>query len=220
LVNDFYQRFINPQASQRQLVWAARLVTVLSAFLGLGLGLLLKDASQAFNLLLLLGAGTGLIYILRWFWWRINAMTEIVAMVVSLFIASYFTFAEHGLESWQTIVIGSLLTTIIWIVSAFLTQPTDDETLFNFYRKIKPGGNGWDVVIQKAQAKGVPLEKDAGQLPLEILCVLIGSITVYTALFATGNWIYGNTSLALTFSLVALGGGAFLFWAWKRLKTE
>lgn len=220
LVNDFYQRFINPQASQRQLVWAARLVTVLSAFLGLGLGLLLKDASQAFNLLLLLGAGTGLIYILRWFWWRINAMTEIVAMVVSLFIASYFTFAEHGLESWQTIVIGSLLTTIIWIVSAFLTQPTDDETLFNFYRKIRPGGNGWDVVIQKAQAKGVPLEKDAGQLPLEILCVLIGSITVYTALFATGNWIYGNTSLALTFSLVALGGGAFLFWAWKRLKTE
>ncbi len=220
LVNDFYQRFINPQASQRQLVWAARLVTVLSAFLGLGLGLLLKDASQAFNLLLLLGAGTGLIYILRWFWWRINAMTEIVAMVVSLFIASYFTFAEHGLESWQTIVIGSLLTTIIWIASAFLTPPTDEKTLINFYQKIKPGGNGWDAVIRKAEEQGVPLKKEAGQLPLEILCVLIGCITVYTTLFATGNWIYSNTSLALIFSLIALGGGAFLFWAWKKLRTN
>ncbi|MGD1891516.1 MAG: sodium:solute symporter family protein [Cyclobacteriaceae bacterium] len=220
LVNDFYQRFINPQASQRQLVWAARLVTVLSAFLGLGVGLLLKDASQAFNLLLLLGAGTGLIYILRWFWWRSIAMTEIVAMVLSLFIASYFTFAEHGLESWQTIVIGSLLTTIIWIASAFLTPPTDEKTLINFYQKIKPGGNGWDAVIRKAEEQGVPLKKEAGQLPLEILCVLIGCITVYTTLFATGNWIYSNTSLALIFSLIALGGGAFLFWAWKKLRTN
>lgn len=220
LVNDFYQRFINPQASQRQLVWAARLITVLSAFLGLGLGLLLTDASQAFNLLLLLGAGTGLIYILRWFWWRINAMTEIIAMIASLIIAGYFTFADHGLKSWQTIVIGSLLTTIIWVVSTYLTRPTDDETLRNFYRKIKPGGNGWDAVIKKAQAEGVPLEKEAGQLPLEILCVLIGTITVFSALFATGNWIYVNVGTAILFTLVALGGGAFLFWAWNRLRTE
>ncbi|MGB3588488.1 MAG: sodium:solute symporter family protein [Tunicatimonas sp.] len=220
LVNDFYQRFINPNATQRQLIWAARLVTVFSAFLGLGLGLLLTDASQAFDLLLLLGAGTGLIYILRWFWWRINAMTEIIAMIVSLIIASFFTFAEHGLESWQTIVIGSLLTTIIWIVSAFLTRPTDDETLINFYRKIKPGGKGWNAVITKAKAEGVVLEKEPGQLPLELLCVLIGSITVYTALFSTGNWIYGNSGLASIFTVVAIAGGAFLFWAWKRLRTE
>ncbi len=220
LVNDFYQRFINPNATQRQLIWAARLVTVFSAFLGLGLGLLLTDASQAFDLLLLLGAGTGLIYILRWFWWRINAMTEIIAMIVSLIIASFFTFAEHGLESWQTIVIGSLLTTIIWIVSAFLTRPTDDETLINFYRKIKPGGKGWNAVITKAKAEGVVLEKEPGQLPLELLCVLIGSITVYTALFSTGNWIYGNSGLASIFTVVAIAGGSFLFWAWKRLRTE
>ena len=220
LVNDFYQRFLNPDASQRQLVWAARLITVISAFLGLGLGLLLTDASQAFNLLLLLGAGTGLIYILRWFWWRINAMTEIVAMVASLIIAGYFTFAEHNFESWQTIVIGSLLTTVIWVTSAFLTRPTDDETLYNFYRTIKPGGRGWDKVIAKAQSQGVTLEKNPGQLPLELLCVLIGSITVYTALFCTGNWIYGNTGLASILTVVAATGGGFLFWAWKRLRTE
>ncbi len=220
LVNDFYQRFINPNATQGQLIWAARLVTVFSAFLGLGLGLLLTDASQAFDLLLLLGAGTGLIYILRWFWWRINAMTEIIAMIASLIIASFFTFADHGLESWQTIVVGSVLTTIIWIASAFLTRPTDDETLVNFSQKIKPGGKGWNAVVEKAKVQGVALEKEPGQLPLELLCVLIGSITVYTALFSTGNWIYGNVGLASIFTVVAVAGGTFLFWAWKRLRTE
>ena len=92
LVNDFYQRFLKPDASQSELVWAGRAFTVVSAILGLGLGLVLTNAGQAFNLLLLLGAGTGLIYILRWFWWRINAMTEIVAMIASLIIAGYFTF--------------------------------------------------------------------------------------------------------------------------------
>ncbi|MEQ9438498.1 MAG: sodium:solute symporter family protein [Cyclobacteriaceae bacterium] len=220
LVNDFYQRFIKPDATQAQLVWAARLSTVLTAVLGLGLGLLLTDAGQAFNLLLLLGAGTGLIYILRWFWWRINAMTEIVAMVASLLIAGYFTFVNDSLESWQTIVIGSLLTTVVWIVSAYFTPPTDDETLRNFYRKIKPGGNGWDKVINKAQADGVPLVKEQGQLPLELLCVLVGTFTVFAALFAMGNWIYGEVGIASLLTAAAAAGGVFLFWAWKILKAN
>lgn len=220
LVNDFYQRFIKPDATQAQLVWAARLSTVLTAVLGLGLGLLLTDAGQAFNLLLLLGAGTGLIYILRWFWWRINAMTEIVAMVASLLIAGYFTFVNDSLESWQTIVIGSLLTTVVWIVSAYFTPPTDDETLRNFYRKIKPGGNGWDKVINKAQADGVPLVKEQGQLPLELLCVLVGTFTVFAALFAMGNWIYGEVGIASLLTAAAAAGGGFLFWAWKILKAN
>nr|WKN35375.1 Na+:solute symporter [Tunicatimonas sp. TK19036] len=220
LVNDFYQRFMKPDATQGELVWAARVTTVLTAVLGLGLGLLLTDAGQAFNLLLLLGAGTGLIYILRWFWWRINAMTEIIAMIASLLIAGYFTFINQSMEGWQTIVIGSLLTTVVWIVAAYVTPPTDDKTLRNFYQKIKPGGNGWDMVIKKAQAEGVPIEKEQGQLPLEILCVVVGCFTVYAALFAMGNWIYGNTGTASLLSVVAIAGGGFLFWAWKILKAN
>lgn len=220
LVNDFYQRFLKPDASQAQLVWAGRFFTVLSAILGLGLGLLLTDAGQAFNLLLLLGAGTGLIYILRWFWWRINATTEIVAMVASLIIAGFFTFSDHSFEAWQTIVIGTVLTTLIWIVAAYFTPPTDDATLRNFYRKIKPGGNGWDRVINKANAEGDPIEKEIGQLPLELLCVVIGCITVYSGLFATGNWIYGDVFSALLLTLIAIGGGGFLFWVWNRLRTN
>jgi len=98
LVNDFYHRFINKNASEKQLVQIGRLFTVLSIILGGGLGLMLTSAGQAFTLLLMIGAGTGLIYILRWFWWRINAYTEIVAMVSSIIIAGYFNFGESSLE--------------------------------------------------------------------------------------------------------------------------
>ncbi len=222
LVNDFYQRFIRPEATEKQLIWAARLFTVISAILGLTLGLLLTDATQAFDLLLLLGAGTGLIYILRWFWWRISAMTEIIAMIASLVIAAGFTFIDHGLASWQTLVIGALLTTAIWVGATFLTRPTDQKTLINFYRRIRPGGPGWGPVRQAAAffEPGLPLPAVHSQLPLELACVLIGSITVYAALFATGNWIYGNVLTAGLLTALAAAGVIFLFSAWRRLRTE
>ncbi len=225
LVNDFYQRFYKPDATQKELVWAGRLFTVVSAIMGLGLGLYLTSAGQAFDLLLLLGAGTGLIYILRWFWWRINAMTEIVAMIASLIIASYFTFVHDGLgilpmEGWQKTVTGAGLTTLVWIIATFYTRPTDDVTLRKFYRLIKPGGKGWDAVIDKANAEGDSIQKEQGQLPLELLCFVIGVVTVYSTLFATGNWIYGNTTPALILTGIAGIGAFILFRAWEKLQHE
>ena len=94
IVNDFYHRFFRPGASKKELVAVARISIVFTIILGSGLGLLLTSAGQAFNLLLMIGAGTGLIYILRWFWWRINAYTEIVAMISSLLIAFYLNFGQ------------------------------------------------------------------------------------------------------------------------------
>lgn len=251
LVNDFYKRFIKPEAEQSELINVAKVFTVISAILGMGLGLMLTDATQAFNLLLLLGAGTGAIYILRWFWWRINAMTEIVAMVASLLIASYFTFGHdtliymmNGIDpetinkitgfapdgtntkelfliaGWKKIVAGAILTTIVWVVAAFVTEPTDDETLRNFYKKIRPSGSGWDQVIQKAKADGVDIRKEKSQLPLELLCWVVGCVAVYAALFATGNWIYGNTSTASILTGISIVGAVFLFRAWGSLKTD
>lgn len=215
LVNDFYQRFINPEASEKQLVWAGRLFSVLTAVLGLGLGLFLTDSTQAFNLLLLLGAGTGLIYILRWFWWRINAYTEIVAMVSSMIIAGYFTFLHDSLvgpmPDWQKIIIGAVLTTLVWIIAAFYTPQTDDKTLRSFYKLIRPGGSGWDAVLEKAAAEGEHIEKENGQIPLEILSMLVGCVTVYSALFATGAWIYENTLNAWILTIITVIGGVFLF---------
>jgi Na+/proline symporter len=225
LVNDFYQRFIRPDASQKHLVWAGRLFTVISTVLGLGLGLLLTSAGQAFQLLLLLGAGTGLIYILRWFWWRINAWTEIVAMISSMIIASYFTFMHDQLgflplADWEKLVGGAVLTTLVWVLATFFTPVTSDEKLREFYRKIRPGGNGWDPVLAKAAAEGVPINKEQGQLPLEILSMMIGCITIYAALFTTGNWIYGNTATALLLTAITGAGTAFLFWVRNRLKAD
>ena len=222
LVNDFYQRFIRPDASQRHLVWAGRLFTVISTILGLGLGLLLTDAGQAFDLLLLLGAGTGLLYILRWFWWRINAYTEIVAMVSSMIIAGYLTFVHDGLgilpmAPWMKVVAGAILTTLVWLAAAYLTPPDDDRTLRAFYRRIGPGGNGWDAVIEKANAEGDPIEKKPGQLPLEILGMFLGCLAVYGALFATGFFIYGEAFAGSLTTLLVAATVFGIFRLWPRL---
>lgn len=222
LVNDFYKRFLKPEASEKELVWAGRLFTVVSTILGLGLGLMLTDASQAFNLLLLLGAGTGLIYILRWFWWRINAFTEIVAMIASLIIATYLTFIHDSLgvlpmEPWMKIVTGAVVTTIVWIIATYFTPPTNDETLRRFYRIIEPGGNGWDTVINKANEEGDPIEKNVGQLPLEILAMVLGCIAVYGGLFSTGFFIYGEMGTAIVTTVVTVAAVIGIIRIWPRL---
>ncbi|MGB0249633.1 MAG: sodium:solute symporter family protein, partial [Flavobacteriales bacterium] len=124
LVNDFWVRFIRPEATDAEQVRAGRLATVVSLMLGSGLGLLLTDAGQAFNLLLLIGAGTGGLFILRWFWWRINAWTELVAMGGSLVVAGYFTFLHDGLNivglaAHEKLIWGSMLTTLVWVVATY-----------------------------------------------------------------------------------------------------
>ena len=207
LVNDFYKRFINQQASENQMVRMGRIFTIISIIFGAGLGLILTSASQAFELLLMIGAGTGLIYLLRWFWWRINAYTEIVAMISSLIIAYYFNFLSHNLASWQEIVIGALLTTIIWIIATFLTPPDDEETLKNFVKKVNPGGPGWKNFSSNKM-------KEKWSVPIGLLCMLLGSISVYGALLGVGSLIYGHyKTAALLISLTAASSFA-LFKVW------
>jgi len=201
LVNDFYRRFINSQATETQLIKMARLFTVVSLMMGAGLGLVLTNAGQAFSLLLLLGAGTGLIYILRWFWWRINAYTEIVAMISSLIISIYFSFIHDGLgicplEGWQKLVIGALLTTVIWVVATFVTPPDDDQTLQNFVNKVNPGGPGW--------ARFTSPSSEPWPVPKGILSMVLGCLTVYGSLLGTGQYIYGHTNSFIILFTVAL----------------
>ena len=186
LVNDFYHRFIKPQASEKELVMAGRLFSVISIILGGGLGLLLSSAGQIFTLLLMIGAGTGLIYILRWFWWRINAYTEIVAMVSSLIIAGYFNFGDSTLEGWQKIVVGAGLTTIVWITATYFTPPDEEKTLRNFVKKVKPGGPGWSKYTEEPSSAPWPV-------PRGVLCMTLGCIAVYSILIGVGQLLYGNT---------------------------
>ena len=207
LVNDFYKRFIDKNADELKLVFVGRIFTIISILLGAGLGMALTSASQAFNLLLMIGAGTGLIYILRWFWWRINAFTEIVAMVSSLIIAFSLSFFNHSLESWQEIVFGSLLTTFTWIVATFITPPDDDETLERFVKKVRPGGPGWK--------KYSPHDtKEKWYLPSGLLCMFFGTVAVYGYLLGVGNLIYGKLSIAFLLIVLALASSYSLYSVW------
>ena len=207
LVNDFYSRFINTSASEDQLVLVGRLFSVVSVIMGAGLGLLLTDASQAFQLLLMIGAGTGLIYILRWFWWRINAYTEIIAMVSSIIIAYYFNFINDDYAPWMELIIGALLTTSIWVFATFVTPPENDKTLKRFVKIVNPGGPGWKNYKQKNQA-------EEWSVPSGILSMLLGTIAVYSVLLATGSFIYGNYLVAIILTSSFIICTFFLFKVW------
>ena len=208
LVNDFYQRFIQPNASEKKLVLVGRVFTIISILLGAATGLTLTNAEQAFSLLLLLGSGTGLIYILRWFWWRISAYTEIIAMFSSLIIASYLNFFNHSLLSWEKIVIGAFVTTIVWVFATFFTPPETEETLRSFVEKVKPGGSGWGVYSD--------FENDDGwSLPKSILLMTLGSILVYSFLLGLGNLIYAKFTIGTILIAISLFSGWGIYRLWK-----
>jgi Na+/proline symporter len=228
IVNDFYRRFVDPAASEKRLVLIGRICTVLFMACASILALLLRNALQAFQILLQVGAGTGLIYILRWFWWRINAAGEITAMTVSFMVAVYFRFIHPatGLSVPSAAVelaIGVGVTTLAWLIATFLTKPTDVETLRSFYLKVHPGGPGWKKVVREA----VKARKDFGQfateksdVPAGILCMVLGCTAVYSALFATGNWIYGKVPQAAGMTVLFILSAYGLMRAWSRLKIQ
>ena len=208
LVNDFYHRFIRPDATEKQLVRAGRLFTVV-CIIGGGLGMLLTSAGQAFTLLLMIGAGTGMIYILRWFWWRINAYTEIVAMISSIIIAGYFNFGNSALEGWQKIVIGALLTTVVWIAATYFTPPDDEETLRSFVKKVNPGGPGWAKYSDGVSTEPWPV-------PNGILSMVLGCTAVYGFLLGVGQLIYGHTDSGLMICGLGIIASIGLFKVWKK----
>ncbi len=224
IVNDFYNRFINKDASQKQLVLIGRLSTVGLMILAGILALLLQNALQAFEILLQIGAGTGLIFILRWFWWRINALTEITAMVVSFLVALYFAFIHPltglaELSSAMKLIFGVGFTSLIWILVALFSKPTDEEKLISFYKAIKPGGPGWKHIAGKINLEN-DSENDYWDVPMAILAMIIGSLGVYSVLFASGYWIYQNFSLAIVFSLLSVLFFYILSRIWTKLKMD
>jgi Na+/proline symporter len=192
VVNDIYKRFVKPSASEKELVRVGRISTVLMMVAAGFIALQLTHALQAFQILMQIGAGTGLLFILRWFWWRINAACEIVAMVVSFLVALIFQVASFGLESWQQLVIGVGITTAAWVATAWLTPPADAEVLKNFCKKINPGGAGWRDIYAQIRAENGQIQGDAVNLPRGILCMVVGCFMVYSALFSAGFFLYGR----------------------------
>jgi SSS family solute:Na+ symporter len=231
IVNDVYKLEIQPNATEKQLVMVGRIATVLLMIASGFLALTLTNALQLFDIILMFGAGTGLIFILRWFWWRINAWSEISAMIVSGLLSILFNFGSlgttffggDGLEgifpSWAKFPLVVLLTSIVWIAVTFLTSPEKEETLDRFYKQTQPGGPGWKVQQEKAIAEG-QIKFQEWSVPSGILAMILGAILVYGCMFATGNWIYGNYTLASGLTLVVIVAGALLFKVWKTLKKS
>ena len=220
VVNDFYKRFLRPDAPQNELVNVGRISTVVLMIMAALLALALENALQAFNILLQIGAGTGLIFILRWFWWRVNAYSEITAMVVSFMLALYFELGmENPLPEHIKLLAGVGITTLAWVAVTFLTAPSSQETMLRFFKLIQPSPTGWKPVIEKGIASG---ELDSneiipGKLPNQILGMFLGCALVYAALFASGYWIYGNFVPAIICTLFATVSGYLMIKNWDKI---
>lgn len=219
VVNDFYVRFINPQATDKQQVAIGRISTVLMMAVSAVFALLLTNALQAFNILLQIGAGTGLIFILRWFWWRINAYTEITGMVVSFIVALWFEVLGPWMgyampDGHWRLLIGVGITTVAWLAVTFMTRPEEDRVLTRFYEHVGPSSLGWQPVLKR----NPHVSEERGQLPFEIMLMVVGCFTIYAALFATGYWIYGNVVSGSVASLVAFAGATFILRNAKKLR--
>jgi Na+/proline symporter len=208
VVDDFYRRFLAPDRDERHYVAVARLATVGLIALALLVSLWLQNALQAFQILLQIGAGTGLIFLLRWFWWRINAWSEISAMVISFAVAVWFQFGHEAaglpaLHPSLQLVIGVGVTTVVWLAVTGITAPTDLVTLQSFYDRIRPFGRGWEKVV-RVEGPG-----DGGSVAAAFACWLLGCAVVYAALFGTGYMLYGRAGQGVLFlgasALAAVG---------------
>ena len=232
MVFDFYKNQINPNASEKRLVAVGRISTIVLMILSAMLALLLQSALQIFDILLTFGAGTGLIFILRWFWWRINAWSEISAMfssgIISILLkltplGAFFFDSETGLmPSWSEFPMIVLVTSFIWIGVTYITQPESNEVLQSFYKKIQPGGPGWNKVVKDAEAENINIkDKDVEwSVPSGILAMLLGCGMIYSAMFATGYWIYGEQQNAIVATTGAVISAFFLIKIWKKIKVN
>ena len=213
---DFYKRFVKPKASEKELVAVGRLSTVVLMVLAALIALVLSDALSTFEILLQIGAGTGLIFILRWFWWRINAYSEITGMVVSFVVALVFKTIDTGLESHEQLVLGVAITTVCWVAATLLTRPTDTAKLASFYNAITPYGAGWNAFKKKAAASQISLSTTKDKFTIDLASMLLGILFVYSALFSTGYFIYGNYSAGGILLLVAVVSAALVIRLWKK----
>ena len=228
IVYDYYKQQINPDASEKKLVAVGRISTILLMVLSAILALLLQNALQLFNILLVFGAGTGLIFILRWFWWRINAWSEITAMFASGIISILlkltplgpFLFnSDNGLfEDYMEYPFVVIVTTCLWLIVTFITKPESDKVLINFYSKIRPGGPGWNKVLIKSNIKKEKSENKA--LMDGLYAMIIGSVLIYSIMFSTGYLLYGEINLGLFFMVNSIIFGVLLVFKWRKIRTK
>ena len=218
LIHDLYRRFLAPDRPERHYVLAGRVVTVLIMLVAIGLTFILTTAHETFNVLLSIGAGTGLVYLLRWFWWRINAWTEVSAMAASFVVSLvFFGLGKAGKTIDPDVVllwtVG--ITTATWLAVTYLTKPVDMATLVAFYDKIRPAGPGWAPVRIHTTVGGSP-----DSLPLALAGWVLGLLSIYSALFGAGAYLYGNLVAGIACTVVFAVSAGLLVAVISRIWTH
>jgi SSS family solute:Na+ symporter len=222
IINDFYRRFVKPEASEKHYVFASRVATLIIVLLSIVVTYYMTRITSGWELVMALGAGTGLVYILRWYWWRVNAWSEIAAMssalLVSLSLSQILTM--EGYENYHPstplgfaiqILLTVGITTVVWLVATFVTQPEPMEKLTSFYRNVHPAGSWWRPV---ARAAGIPERR--GEVWPNLLNWLLGIVLVYSTLFGIGEIIFGTWPKVLLFVVIAAVSGVIMMWNLNR----
>jgi hypothetical protein len=209
-------------ADEKHYVMAGRYVTVMLFFVSSGMVFVLDTAKDAFDVILQIGAGTGLLYLIRWFWWRVNAWCEVVAMVSSFLVsAGLLILAKNGVHfSTHAALLATIaITTACWVATAYLGPETDHRTLLTFYRKVKPFGPGWNHIRKEAMAGVSGTETTGENIPLALLGWVSGTMMIWSSLFTVGNVLYGRWSYAAWLFVTFVVSGSALLYVVKRLWT-
>jgi len=210
IINDFYRRFVRTDASEKHYVFASRMATLIIVLLSVVVTYYMNRITSGWELVLALGAGTGLVYILRWYWWRVNAWSEIAAMacalVVSLGLRQFAIFdTATPMGFAQSILVTVGVTTLVWLAATFATAPEPMEKLVSFYRSVYPAGTWWRPVAKSA---GIP--ERTGEIWPNFLNWILGIILVYSTLFGIGELLFGTWVRFTAFVVIAVAAGNFL----------
>jgi SSS family solute:Na+ symporter len=218
LVHDLYRRFLRPKETERHYVQAGRIATLLLFVLSSSLVFVLQTAQESFNIILQIGAGTGLLYLLRWFWWRVTAWCEIVAMLASFGISVVFLFVRRNgivLGADRELVLTVAFVTVCWLIAAYVGPQTDRETLIAFYRRIHPSGPGWKRIATMAGAGTEAVHAD--NIPLALAGWVSGVSLIWSSLFTVGNFLYGRVALGWGLLALAISSALVLISVIRRL---
>ena len=220
MVHDFYRRFLKKDATEKHYVMAGRLATIVLFFSAGALVFVLETAKDSFDIILQVGAGTGLLYLVRWFWWRVNAWCEVNAMISSFgFSILLLILRKVGLviPTHYALILTVLATTAVWVITAFLGPKTDPQTLVKFYKKVRPFGPGWEPIRKEAGVSKSEARRSGDNFPVALVGWVSGSLTIWSALFAVGNFLYGRTTYALVLLGVFIASGLVLVRVINRL---
>jgi len=222
IINDFYRRFVSREASERHYVIMSQVATLLLMLISLVVTFNLESIGKAWKLLLVTGAGTGTVLLLRWFWWRINAWSEVTAMIVaaavSLFLQIYLNLDSDRPKDFAYIMLVTVgITTIAWLAVTLLTSPEPDEKLIQFYHKVAPEGPGWAPIAAKA---GIREMQASGGLMVQFFNWVLGCVLIYASLFGIGKLVFKEWGSGSVYLAVAIIAGALISWNLSRVEWQ